>query len=92
MFRHAAQETRYMSDSHRTAEAGDDAGSLPSFARAAVPLIIAVASVALVVVAIRSHAVTITEFTAGPDEPTPYSAMESRIPAPPQPEEPPPSF
>jgi hypothetical protein len=81
-----------MSDPDRNAHAGDHPGPVSSFAQAAVPVIIAVASVALVVVAIRSHAVTITEFTAGPDEPTPYSAMESRIPAPQQPEEPPPSF
>jgi len=80
-----------MSDTNRNAQAGD-AGSVPTFARAAIPVIIAAASVALVVVALRSHAVTITEFSAGPDEPTPYSAMESRIPTPPQPEEQPPTF
>jgi len=80
-----------MSDSSRNT-ATQDEDAVRAFARAAVPVIIAAAAVALVVVAIRGHAVTLTEVTAGSDEPTPYSAMESRIPTPPQPEEPPPSF
>jgi hypothetical protein len=81
-----------MSDSVRTADAGDDAGSSRAFARALIPGLIAAAAVALVVVAIRSHAVELPEITAGPDEPTPYSAMESRIPQPEEPEAVAPTF
>jgi hypothetical protein len=82
-----------MFDSVRTADAGDDAGSPRAIARTVIPSLIAVAAVALVLVAIRSHAVEVVEMTTGPDEPTPYSAMEGRIPQPEQPEEtPPPTF
>jgi len=76
-----------MSETVRSADAGEDAGSPRALARALIPVLIAAASVALVVVAIRSHAVEITEITAGSDEPTPYSAMEGRIPQPTGPEE-----
>jgi len=62
------------------------------FARVAVPVIIAAASVALVLVAIGGHAVTIDEITAGPDQATPYSSMEARVPQPAQPEDPAPTF
>jgi hypothetical protein len=81
-----------MTDS--TVQPGADDGPARTFARAAIPVIIAAASVALVVVAIRSHAVTLSEISAGPDQPTPYSAMESRIPQPAEGEEepPPPTF
>jgi hypothetical protein len=79
-----------MSDSSRNA-AEHDEDPVRAFARAAVPVIIAAAAVALVVVAIRSHAVTLTEVTAGTDEPTPYSAMEGRIPQPQEPEQEPPA-
>ena len=83
-----------MSNAVRTAQTDD--GSVRAFARALIPIVIAAASVALVVVAIRSHAVTMDEVTAAPGgaaatpaEPTDYSAMEARIPQPEQTEEPP---
>ncbi len=79
-----------MQESVRNDDAGEDAGSLNALGRALVPAIVACAAVALVVVAIRSHAVTLTEVTAGPEEPTPYSALEGRIPPPEEPQEPPP--
>jgi hypothetical protein len=78
-----------MSDAVRNSDTDND-GSVRAFGRALVPIIIAAASVALVVVAIRSHAVTLDEVTAGPDEPAVYSAAEARVPPPPaQAEEPP---
>ena len=80
-----------MSDSVHSADAGDDARSPRIVARAAIPTLIAVAAVALVLVAIRSHAVEVVEMTTGPAEPTPYSAMEGRIPPAQQPEETPPA-
>jgi hypothetical protein len=81
-----------MPDPVRDTAAERDDDPARAFARAAIPVIIAAAAVALVVVAIRSHAVTLTEVTAGVAEPTPYSAMESRIPQPQQPEDPAPTF
>lgn len=80
-----------MSHAVHTTEAAD-VPSTGSLIRAAIPPIIAAAAVALVLVALRSHAVTVTDVQAGTDEPTPYSAMESRIPQPqgPEADEPPP--
>ena len=83
-----------MSDAVRSPEAAD----LPpteSLVRAAIPAIVAAAAVALVLVGLHSRAVTVTEVTAGTDEPTSYSAMESRIPQAEEPqadEPPPPTF
>jgi hypothetical protein len=76
-----------MSDAARITESAD-LPSTASLVRAAIPPIVAAAAVALVLVALRSHAVTNTEVTAGTAEPTPYSAMESRVPPSPQDEEP----
>jgi hypothetical protein len=85
-----------MSDTTRNADSDSgtarDGDTIRELARVAVPVIIAAASVVLVVVALGSHAVTLDEITAGPDEATPYSAMEGRVPQPAQPEEPAPTF
>ncbi len=81
-----------MSDIARSPESDSDSGTLRAFVRVGIPVIIASASVALVLVAIGSHAVALDEISAGPDEPTPYSAMEGRVPQPKQPEEPAPTF
>jgi hypothetical protein len=72
----------------------DDTPTVSIFARAVVPVLIAAAVTALVLVAVRAEpAVGQDRTQASSPAPTPYSDMHSRIPQPQgEPEEQPPTF
>lgn len=74
--------------------AARESQSLKTFTQAVVPVVIASAAVALVLVAMRGQAIGGDEIAVGaPEAPTPYSDMHARVQrAPGPPEEQPPTF
>jgi len=56
-----------------------ESGSMNIFVRAAVPVVVASAAMALAAVAIRSNAIPVEGQAAPPDSPTPYSEMHERV-------------
>ena len=69
----------------------DDQASLETLARAVVPVVVAVAVTALMLVAVRAQPVEDRDAKAAPAS-TAYSEMHSSIPQPAEPEEQPPTF